>query len=211
MTMTIDIDASVAAASRQNAEGCVKIIEDLYRYRRVLDEVSPTLIIECGTFSGKSALWFANESGAPVITIDTNDQVSDDVKAAWAGRVTQFIGSSTSQQAYELVRSRVGDPGDNRTMVILDSDHSHPHVYDEMRWYGRFVPAGSFIVVEDTLLRWFSAEERAHYSGDPLESVQQWMTEHADEWTIDHEIEGMFDVTQHPSGWLRRTATPYVA
>lgn len=206
----IDIDLSLESRHRQNAEGCVKTWEDLVRYRTVLDQVDPKVIIECGTFSGKSALWLARESDAMIVTIDVADQVPADVREAWGDRVAQFLGSTTSPEAQAFVAAHVEAAhhlfgADCPILVILDSDHGKYHVLDEMAAYSKYVTPGSYMVAEDGLLRWMPDEERAVYAGDPLEAIEVWMDRDDDEWVIDTDIEFMFPVTQFPSGWLRRS------
>ena len=204
--MPFDLDKSVAACERQNHLGMVKIIEDVDRYRTIFDRVKPDLIIECGTFSGMSALWFADASGARVITIDTADQVSDETKSSWNGRVRQVIASSTSLEAREAVLSAVTELPGASVMLVLDSDHSGPHVAAEMSLYARFVTPGSYMVVEDGILRYLPTEERAFYDGDPLDAIRDWFnSELSTDWVTDREIEDMHVVTLHINGWLRKT------
>lgn len=201
-----DLDGSLAAASRQTAGGAVKIQEDLDRYAAVIGATSPDLIIECGTFSGKSARWFAAR-GVDVVTIDTNPLVDIDTKRRWVltgQEVTQLVGSSTHpsivQHVHRLAAGR-------RVMVVLDSDHSAGHVANELAAYAPLVPVGGYCVVEDTLVRWMPWEQKpaGPYTGSPLDAVEHWLAEHHD-WEIDRAIEAMTPVTQHPSGWLRRCA-----
>lgn len=202
----LDVDACVKAVDRQNYAGMVKIEEDAARYRTVLAVVKPSLIIECGTFSGKSALWMADESGAHVVTMDVSDQVPVEVRAGWGGRVEMFIGSSTSAAALDYVSVAVAAWG-GPVMVVLDSDHSHGHVLDEMRKFSRFVTAGSYMVVEDGVLRWLGDDSRFRgvYEGDPLDAIEEWLSiPEGAEWEVDEIVMGMADVTMHPQGFLRR-------
>lgn len=197
-----DLKASIEACARQDTEGCVKCWEDLDRYRSILAAVRPALIVECGTFSGKSALWLADVGNCSVITVDVADQVDDDVRAAWAGRIVQVVSPSTDRGTVAAIGAGVA-AADGPVMVILDSDHSGPHVLNEMRAYSRFVTPGSFMVVEDTILRWLDPKERSFYNGDPMDAVEEWLSTEVG-WVIDDEIQGMHPVTIHPSGWLRR-------
>lgn len=199
----IDIAASLAATDRQHAEGCVKITEDLDRYRRLIADVEPDLIIECGTFSGKSAAWLAETAGCTVVTIDTTPYIDPDTLERWAEvNVIDIVGSSVAPD----IVARVHRMGAKRPLVILDSDHSAAHVLAEMHAYADLVPVGSYMVVEDTLLRHMPAEERQHYRGDPADAVDAWLADHHDTWAVDTDVEAMHPVTQFPGGWLRRIA-----
>lgn len=217
----IDIAASVDATTRQHAEGCVKISEDLDRYRRVIEDVNPTVIVECGTFSGKSALWFALYSDAKVITVDCTDNVDPDTATALDElEVVRLSGSSVDPaivaQIHDLACRDYGFGHDfsyptaahetirHAVMVVLDSDHSGPHVLAEMHAYADLVTSGSYMVVEDGILRWMDADEQAVYDGNPLDAIEEWLRVHGSGWSVDSDLEALHPVTQFPSGWLRR-------
>ena len=195
MDWRCDINDVLAATWRQNAEGCTKITEDLTRYRAVIEKVHPTLIVECGTYNGGSALWFANTANCPVITFDINDIVSGKTHSQWAGRVTHLVASSTSPEAQHLVHSTVSP--DDRVLLVLDSDHALHHVLAELEAYASIA---TYIVVEDGIVRWMSDFEQSQYIGNPLDAIETWFPTHP-EWVEDTEIAEMSPITMHPRGW----------
>ncbi len=203
-----DLAASLEASRRQHAEGCVKTWEDLARYQIALERADPKVVVELGTFSGKSAVWLAEQARCPVVTVDVNPQV--DVATLAEGRdrgVVWLRGGSTDPEIVSYVTGFAhgcGAPGGQaRAFVVLDSDHSGPHVRRELDAYWRLVPPGGYMVVEDGLLRWMDPAERAHYDGDPLDALEAWLPEHPD-FEPDRELEDLYPTTQFPSGWLRR-------
>lgn len=199
-----DLEASLRAQRNdQGAEGICKTADDLTRYRRVLGETKPDAIIECGTYSGKSAIWFAREAGCPVFTIDVSPQVVEPHTRA-EGRdvgVRFWHGSSTDQATFLGAVDWLGDA--ERVMVVLDSDHSAPHVLAEMNLYSPVVTAGCYMVVEDGITRWLP-EQWPYYHHSPMDAIETWMLEHGGDWQIDSDIEDMLPTTQFPSGWLKR-------
>lgn len=198
----IDIEASLAAVGRQSAEGCVKTTEDLDRYREVISHTNPGLIIECGTFSGKSALWFARQ-GVDVVTMDVTPYIDPPIRTELdLYGVRDFTCSSVDPEMVATVAGMAADY--ERVMVVLDSDHSAGHVLAEVNAYAPMVTPGCYMVVEDTLLRHMHRSERRHYTGNPADAVDEWMAEHGDEWAVDEAIEAMYPVSQFPGGWLRR-------
>lgn len=198
-----DIEASLISSARQHAEGCVKIEEDLARYRRVIEDTRPDLIVECGTFSGKSAVWFARVAGCLVATIDTDPHIDPDIRLVLDTLdVVEFVGSSIAPDIVEAVH-RLADVAES-VLVVLDSDHSAPHVIAEIDAYADMVRPGGYMVVEDTLLRHMPASERKHYQGNPWDAVDWFLATRGD-WANDDDLEALYDVTQFPNGWLRRT------
>lgn len=197
----IDLVGSIAdAMTQQNAEGALKVECDLERYKRIFAATSPDLIIECGTAAGLSALWFAETAGCPVVTVDVNPQVRWETWERWKGRVTPIMGSSVDPDVVDEVTDLAFDF--SRVMVVLDSDHSAKHVAGELEAYAPLVTPGCYLVCEDTLCRvmpWFNIE------GSPADAVDAWLPEHP-EWRNDLELEDFSPRTQHPGGWLRRSA-----
>lgn len=200
----IDLEASLAAAYRQNAEGCVKIAEDLARYRRILADTRPELIVETGTFSGRSAVWFAQEARCVVVTVDTDQQhLTNATRADGAGSVVWLAGSSVDPDTIDVVRRLALQP--QRVMVVLDSWHGTEHVAAELEAYAPLVTPGCYLVVEDTLARHMPDQlaPLGPYEGSPWEAVDAFLATHPG-WANDEAVEGMSAVSQHPGGWLRR-------
>lgn len=198
-----DLAGSLAAARRQHAEGTVKTAEDLDRYRQIIDKVKPALIVETGTFSGRSAIWFARTAHCPVVTVDVHPQVDrDTMLEARTLPIRFFTGSSTRPDLIDRIHS-LARAVDGPVIVSLDSDHSAGHVTAELAAYAPLVTAGSYCVVEDGLLRWMDPAEQAFYIGNPLDAVESWLPGHPD-FQPDVELEDLYPTTQFPSGWLRR-------
>jgi len=190
------------AMTHQNdsdAKGALKTQADLERYRRIIAETAPDLIIECGTLAGGSAQWFADTAHCTIITVDIQPQVGYDMWLRWAGRVRPFQGSSTDPKIVRRV-ARIAAKH-SRVMVVLDSDHSTDHVAAELEAYAPLVTPGCFMVVEDTLVRWMPWW---NVVGNPLDAVEAHLAAHPDEWVQDSAIENMSPTSQHPGGFLRR-------
>lgn len=206
--MPYDLAASIHAQRHsQNYAGMVKTRDDAERYRVIFDKVQPALIVECGTFSGKAAAWLANEAGCHVVTIDTNPVADKATKDAAGTNVTWLVGSSTSTDIIDTVKSIAGSYAhSDPVMVILDSDHSAAHVAAEIAAYAPLVTQGSYLVVEDTIVRWLPGEQipLGPYTGSPLDSAEHWVADHPNIWKNDDELESMYPTTQHMGGWLQR-------
>lgn len=179
---------------------------DLARYTIVLEDSRPEVVVECGTRTGHSALWFARH-GVDVVTIDIAYQVADDVRADAIGqpRITHITQSSIDPVTVEWVREMVAG---RRCMVSLDSDHSADHVAAEITAYAPLVSPGCYLVVEDGVIAWLPDDVLyGHgcqiYTGTVLEAIEQTLP--GDErFERDTEIEAMFPATMYPAGWWRR-------
>jgi cephalosporin hydroxylase len=171
---------------------------DLWIYQEIIHEVKPDVIIECGTFQGGSALFFANicdlVGNGRVLTIDIREYE----KRPKHERVTFLVGSSTSEEIVKKVRNLVEQ--DERVMVVLDSDHSMHHVLNEMRIYGEFVTPGSYLIVEDTNINGHPV--RPQYDPGPMGAVRIFLKEN-EAFAVDA-VQEKFYLTFNPNGYLKR-------
>lgn len=170
----------------------IKLDEDLARYRRVIEADRPEVVVECGTWEGGSARWFA-EAGLDVITVD----VFRYPKAQGGSRITWLTGSTADPG----IAARVGElVAGRRAMVVLDSDHSAAHVAAEIKLYGPMVSPGCHLVVEDGTLTWM---DNKWFQGSPLDAVEELLVPDP-AFERDEVTEAMFPVSMYPCGWWIR-------
>jgi cephalosporin hydroxylase len=154
---------------------------------------------------GDSALGFPNRKVVG-IDIDIRSHNRIEIEAHPLSKYIELIeGSSVSKE----VVGRVNQLSLNRTnvMVILDSNHSHEHVLQELKLYSPLVTLGSYCVVFDTIVEYFSPEDlmgRPWGPGNsPLSAVTEFLKENRN-FQIDSALSGKLALTVAPSGYLRR-------
>ncbi len=171
---------------------------DMWIYQELIWRIRPDYIIETGTFQGGSALYYSHLfdliGHGEVITIDIRRRENQ----AQHERIHYMVGSSTDADIVAQVRQKVGE--DKTVMVVLDSDHSHKHVLDEMRVWKDIVSVGSYMIVEDSNVNGHPA--RPDFGPGPMEAINDFMREN-DQFAIDMNQQKFF-MTQNPRGYLRR-------
>ncbi len=192
MRIYLNIEKSLIATNHQNAAGMIKIWEDLDRYERVIMTARPDVIIECGTNTGMSALWFV-ERVSHVITIDIVDRVTPFTKKLWGSRVTQLLGNCLDQSVTDLIAGKT-------VMVSLDCNHHADHVRQEITHFGSLVTPGQYLIVEDGIAEWMITEDYP----SPLVAIEDLLESNSD-WSRDEEIEQLHTITMHPAGWWKRS------
>ena len=169
---------------------------DLWVYQEIVCELKPNMIIESGTYQGGSALFLATVCASlnkgRVITID-NTIYSNRPQHE---RIEYLLGSSTSLEVVETIRSRIRK--DDRVMVILDADHHKEHVLNELRLYSEFVTIGSYMIVEDSNINGHPV--LPGYGPGPMEAIDGFLVEN-DCFSIDRSRE-KFYLTFNPKGYL---------
>jgi cephalosporin hydroxylase len=171
---------------------------DLFVFQEILYETRPDVLVEAGTFKGGSAFFYASifdlMKHGRVITIDIEDRKEKPRHE----RITYLLGSSTSGEIVNRVKSLIG-PGE-RVMVVLDSDHHKPHVSKELELYSKLVSPGCYLIVEDT-----------HFNGHPIlpkwgpgpwEAVREFLR--SDGSFAAEPAREKYLLTFNPGGWLRR-------
>ncbi len=173
---------------------------DLWIYQELLVRTRPDFVVETGTWSGGSALYFAmlldHLGHGGVITVDIEVKSNRPEHP----RISYITGSSVDAAVVEQIRETAGN---QRAMVVLDSDHRADHVYEELLAYGPLVQTGDYLIVEDTNLNGHPAYPE--FGPGPMEAVDRFLAEN-DEFVIDQRCE-RFLMTQYPGGFLRRRRT----
>ncbi|MEM7535226.1 MAG: CmcI family methyltransferase [Chloroflexota bacterium] len=176
----------------------LKMPTDLWVYQELVYELQPDAIIECGTFDGGSALYFAHlcdllgKGRVLSIDIDPHENLPDHP------RITYLTASSTAPETIEQVQSFTANS--QQTLIILDSDHTMAHVLDELRLYQQFVKPGGYIIVEDGNVN--GRPVMPFFGPGPYEAVQRFLKE-TEQFMVDKDRE-KFYLTSNPSGYLRR-------
>ena len=170
---------------------------DLWIYQELLVRTRPDLVIETGTLYGGSAIFMATimdiMGHGHVITIDQCTKPDRPQHP----RVSYWTGSSTDPA---IVRKAKEVAAGRRAMVILDSDHSAGHVFQEIVSYSPLVHVGDYLIVEDTNVNGHPTYKE--YGPGPMEALQRFLAE-SDEFMIDERCE-RFLVTMNPKGYLKR-------
>jgi len=184
---------------------------DLWVYQELIYKIKPDFIIECGTYKGGSAYFFASIldiiGKGKVITIDIhkeNEILSDDkepVKRPFHDRIQYLIGSTISQEILNKVKKEISI--DDTVIVILDSNHTMEHVLQEMNCYSSFVTKGSYLIVEDSNLYGHPIRpERYRFGKGPFEAINIFLSQH-NEFVSDKECEKYF-MSFNPRGYLKK-------
>lgn len=185
---------------------------DVWITQELLFDVKPDFVVEAGAYMGGSAAMWAmflreiNPDGR-VLTIDIQD-LPESTKALpiFKERVEFLLGSSTSPEIVEKVRSRVAG---HKVVFILDSNHHRDHVLAELKAYADMVPVGSYIIVQDSNINGHPVQidprgPAADHIGQPgpMEAIQAFVPADG-RFVIDVSRERLM-ITTNPKGYLRR-------
>lgn len=139
----------------------IKYPQDIAIMQELIWDVKPDLIIETGIAHGGSIIFSSSMMellgrGGKVIAVDIDirkhnrDEIE---KHPMMKNITMLEGSSVDK----MIVGQIADYAKKfkKVMVVLDSNHSHEHVYRELELYTPLVSLDSYILLPDTFVEFF--------------------------------------------------------
>lgn len=139
----------------------IKYPDDIVVMQELIWKIKPDLIIETGIAHGGSIIFTAsmlkmmNVKRFKVIGIDIDIRKHNlqEIKKSIVYKHLDLIeGSSIDIKTKEIVEKKIKKFKPKKIMVILDSNHSHKHVLDELKIYSKYVSKNSYIILPDTYI-----------------------------------------------------------
>ncbi|MGV6393868.1 cephalosporin hydroxylase family protein [Pseudomonas caspiana] len=191
----------------------IQLPQDMMAMQEIIWRIKPDLVIECGIAHGGSILYYASllelQGHGEVLGIDRDIRAHnrEAIEAhPMSKRVTMIEGSSLDPQVASQVQAAATG---KKVIVVLDSNHTHEHVLQELRLYAPLVSVDSYCVVMDTIVEDMSDDafpDRPWGKGDnPKTAVWAFLKE-SQAFEIDSELENKLLITVAPDGYLRRVS-----
>jgi cephalosporin hydroxylase len=201
--------------------------QDVCALQEVIWTYKPDAVVETGIARGGSLVLSAsilatmgyseflrgkNPAARKVIGVDIDIRPHNRAALeshALAPMIDLVQGSSIDAGVVDQVAKLLGDR--KKVLVILDSNHTRDHVFEELRLYSRFVPKGSAILVMDTGIEFapvetFNVVRHWGPGNSPLTAVNDFLASEAGaDFRKDLSIEKRHILTCAPQGLLVRS------
>ncbi len=193
-------------------EPILNLPQDMFAIQEIIFKTRPKYIIEIGVAWGGSLLFYSTImqvlGGEKIIGIDI--YIPDDLKqriaafGAISERIVWINGSSIDASIVDQVKSLLN--GAKEVLVLLDSNHTHEHVLEELRLYSPLIGKGNYIVVGDTVIE--DIPYQAHRprpwrpGNNPKTALLQFIKEN-ERFEIDHNIDNKLLLSCNFNGYLR--------
>jgi len=189
----------------------IQLPQDMMAMQEIIWQVKPDLIIECGIAHGGSIIYYASllelQGHGEVLGIDLDIRPHNREAVEshpMVKRITMIEGSSIDPAIAEQVKALAAG---KKVILVLDSNHTHEHVLEELRLYAPLVAVGSYCVVMDTVVEDMPADafpDRPWGPGDnPKTAVWAYLQENAD-FQIDKRMDNKLLISVAPDGYLLR-------
>jgi cephalosporin hydroxylase len=189
----------------------IQFPQDIVAMQEIIWNVRPDIIVETGIAHGGSLIFYASIleliGKGEVLGIDIDIRKHNRIeieKHPMYKRINMIEGSSTdleiAKQVYQYCKEK------KRIMVILDSNHTHEHVLQELNLYSGLVTNESYLVVMDTVVEHMPDAcfpNRPWGKGDnPMTAVREFL-QNTDRFVVDNTIDSKLLITVAPSGYLK--------
>lgn len=190
----------------------IQFPQDIIALQEIIWDIKPDLIVETGIAHGGSIIFSASMldmigNGGKVVGIDI-DIREHNRKAIeehpMYKHITMLEGSSIDngivEQVFEMAK------GKEKILVILDSNHTHEHVLEELKLYSPLVTKDSYCIVLDTVVENMPEDafpDRPWGIGNnPMTAVEAFLKENQ-RFEIDTGIHDKLLITVAPNGYLK--------
>lgn len=184
--------------------------QDIIALQEIVWRTRPEFIIETGIAHGGSLVFFASmlellagEGRVLGIDIDIRAHNRKAIEAhPMAARIDMIEGSSIDAAVAAEVAKRAAG---KRTMVVLDSNHTHAHVAAELEAYSPLVSESCYLVVLDTAVEDMPATASADRpwgpGNNPKTAVREFVRK-SDRFIVDRTIDHKLLISVGPEGYL---------
>jgi cephalosporin hydroxylase len=185
---------------------------DIIVLHELIWRIRPRVIVETGIAHGGSLIFNASmleliggEGRVIGVDIDIRAHNRAEIEAhPMAKRISMIQGSSVDPAVAQEVTALI--KGACPVMVVLDSNHTHEHVAQELQMYSHLVGKGSYLVVMDTGIEDVPSDffvDRPWGKGNNPKTAVWEFLKHNKRFVVDKEIEDKLLITVAPDGYLK--------
>jgi len=189
----------------------IQFPQDLAALQEITWRTRPDLIIETGVAHGGSLVFHASMlqllGGGKVIgvDIDIRDHNRQEIEAHSMFPLIELLQGSSIDESISQKVTKAARKAD-RVMVILDSNHTHEHVFRELELYAPLVTRGCYLVVCDTLIEDMppgSFPDRPWDKGNNPRTAVDAYLEIDSRFRPDTELDAKLQISVAPGGYLK--------
>jgi cephalosporin hydroxylase len=186
---------------------CLKSPIDLAIYMQLLWDLRPQTVIEIGSHSGGSALFFADILRS--YGCDNTSVVSIDLKSPEGvqdSRIRFFEGSVLDLERVFEVEDLSSLP--HPWFVTEDSAHSYEGCMAALKFFSKLMLTGDVLAIEDGVLEDLGLSSK--YDGGPNRAIAEFLTTDPDSFEVATDMCDLFgfNATYNPNGYLRKLGPP---
>jgi cephalosporin hydroxylase len=192
----------------------IQMPEDIVLTQEMLWEIQPDFVIELGIAWGGSLAMYAAfmelAGKGRVIGVDITipkHNYEAIMACPVSSRITLIEGSSIDQNIFEKIAAQI--PAGSKVMMVLDSNHTHEHVYQELNLWSPLVTYGNYIIVSDTIVEHIPTQDHRPRpwgpGNNPGTAAQKFLSENS-RFTSSNKYSDRAIASFNPAGYLLATS-----
>lgn len=190
----------------------IKLPEDIVVIQEFICTFKPQVIIEVGVARGGGIKLYSSMQkllGIEVRVLGIDLKIFPHTFSALQSEIENGVklieSDSIGDKAVKGVQEFIQDK--TRVFMILDGDHSHNQVLQELQIYGDLLPKGSYMVVADTITEDLDLSEKRRPWGkgdNPKTALTAFLSQNS-EWDIDEYWGRRATISESRDGWILKT------
>jgi cephalosporin hydroxylase len=179
---------------------------DIALYPMLLWELRPRTLIEVGSKSGGSGLWFGDQM--KTFGIEGHVYSIDVVPVRGLDRDNVTFMEGNGRELEKVLSRELLETLPRPWLVIEDADHSYETSLAVLRFFHPYLMKGEYIVVEDGIISDLYPESCPNHSSGPHLALKEFLAQEGESYTIDPNYCDFFgrNVTWATNGFLERVA-----
>jgi cephalosporin hydroxylase len=208
----------------------IQFPQDIIVLQQLMWDIKPDLVIETGIARGGSLIFISSmlellsicgsEKNAKVIGIDIDIRKHNEIKIkkhSLSKRIHLLKGSSIDKKIFDKVKKI--SKNYKKIMVILDSNHNHQHVLEELKMYAPLVTSNSYCIIFDTIIDYmpnkFNKKKNWTSTKNPKTAIDEYLNYIKKDkpkdydkkflnFSIDKNLDNLIMLSNAPGGFLKR-------
>lgn len=191
----------------------IQFPSDIIVLQEIIFKVKPDIIIECGIGRGGSLIFYSSllkllKKKYKILGVELSLGKNKDKinKSSFSKNIQLIEGSSTDANVFRKVQSIAKKF--KKPLVILDSNHTHEHVLNELNLYSKLVKKGSYLIVLDSVIEFIKtrhndSKKKFKKGNSPFTALKLFLKKN-NKFKIDTDFENKALITSAPSGFLKK-------
>lgn len=192
----------------------IRLPDDIVIFQELVWDQDPDIIVEIGVARGGSVLLSSSllhllGKNGRVIGMDIDIREHNRKKIEnhrLSENITLIEEDSISENGFIALRDSLD--GTEIDILVLDSNHTHDHVYHELNLYSKLVKLGGYIVLPDTVIEkfpenYYLGQREWNVGNNPMTAIFQFLGENSN-FQIDMTLSSKGVISESPNGYLKR-------
>ena len=191
----------------------IQFPSDIIVLQEILFKEKPDIVIECGIGRGGGLIFYSSilqliKKKFKVVGIELSygSNKKKIKKSPFFKNITLIEGSSTDARVIDKLKKILKNY--KKPLIILDSNHAHKHVLEELNIYSKFIKKNGYLIVFDSIIEFIKRKyndpkKQFKKGNNPYTAILEFLKTNS-KFKIDDYYENKSFITSAPNGFLKK-------